>query len=929
MAKVIFELVVEDQGLAAQIERTRATIRDLNKEIRQNPGPERFNQLASELQKNRRQLQELTKEQRALNKQFEALKVPKDSLAGLRLEYGRLSQAIANLTAEERRSQLGQNLIKNARNTKKEIDSIEQSIGRFTGNVGNYQSALSGLGRAFAALGIGVTVNEIIGANTRIADSIADVAKTAGVTIQEAQRLSDALELRDTRTSLADQLQIAQIGGQLGIAADQLESFTASVDVLNVSLGDQFGNVEEITRVIAGLRNVLTDFRTDDTSGDILRLGNALNFLEAQGNATAPTIAEFVNRISGSAIPLGVTTDQIFGLSTALSELSITPERGATAVNILLTEISKAPDVFAKSLNIPVQQFDSLVREDLIGALALVSEKVTQGAVDNVEFAQTLDELGIGRQGAIEVFGKLGGNIDLLNKRVSESKDALQATDSVYAEFDKKNNNAAAAVAKLQNAVINLIASEGAQDAIEAVATAVTNLVEVLGEALQVVTENSTEFAALGAAIFALTGPGQRLAVVMAELNAITRVTTLGIAGQTTATNLQTIATRAQTIATNVLAAAQKALPLIALVAGIYAVVKAVDAYNAGFSAAEKASRAVADAQQEIAESSAKEVAALNASISVLQDSAASQEARTRAIKQLTDAYPEYLKGINLELQSTAQLAVIQRELTNQIVRGAAERAKANAQAEIAGKIVEKELEVAELRRKQQGGGFSFQDLDFQIQNEEQKLVKLREQLRLTGEEFDNVFKLDQAPESSVIDIVDPASLKRDADQLKEGLNNLNKEETKAAGKSASGRQKRDEDERRDIEAQEKRIREIRKSLRDLSINDEEGFNAQLTELENKRVDALEKNAERLRTLQATIRERTGLDVSGATGAETIANVPNARPADITEADLIDQETAALNAAFDRQRDELKAQREKTAREQEAQLKTLLKTRWQ
>ena len=921
MAKVIFELVVEDQGLAAQIERTRATIRDLNKEIRQNPGPERFNQLASELQKNRRQLQELTKEQRALNKQFEALKVPKDSLAGLRLEYGRLSQAIANLTAEERRSQFGQNLINNARNTKKEIDSIEQSIGRFTGNVGNYQSALSGLGRAFAALGIGVTVNEIIGANTRIADSIADVAKTAGVTIQEAQRLSDALELRDTRTSLADQLQIAQIGGQLGIAADQLESFTASVDVLNVSLGDQFGNVEEITRVIAGLRNVLTDFRTDDTSGDIIRIGNALNFLEAQGNATAPTIAEFVNRISGSAIPLGVTTDQIFGLSTALSELSITPERGATAVNILLTEISKAPDVFAKSLNIPVQQFDSLVREDLIGALALVSEKVTQGAVDNVEFAQTLDELGIGRQGAIEVFGKLGGNIDLLNKRVSESKDALQATDSVYAEFDKKNNNAAAAVAKLQNAVINLIASEGAQDAIEAVATAVTNLVEVLGEALQVVTENSTEFAALGAAIFALTGPGQRLAVVMAELNAITRVTTLGIAGQTTATNLQTIATRAQTIATNVLAAAQKALPLIALVAGIYAVVKAVDAYNAGFSAAEKASRAVADAQQEIAESSAKEVAALNASISVLQDSAASQEARTRAIKQLTDAYPEYLKGINLELQSTAQLAVIQRELTNQIVRGAAERAKANAQAEIAGKIVEKELEVAELRRKQQGGGFSFQDLDFQIQNEEQKLVKLREQLRLTGEEFDNVFKLDQAPESSVIDIVDPASLKRDADQLKEGLNNLNKEETKAAGKSASGRQKRDEDERRDIEAQEKRIREIRKSLRDLSINDEEGFNAQLTELENKRVDALEKNAERLRTLQATIRERTGLDVSGATGAETIANVPNARPADITEADLIDQETAALNAAFDRQRDELKAQREKTAREQEAQLK--------
>lgn len=951
--KVLFQLVVEDVNLGVSIEQARNNIRNLNKEIRANPGPERMRELVAELGKNKRELSELTKEQRALNREFQQLKVPKDSLAGLRLEYGRLAQAIAKLSAEERKSDFGKSLIKSARDTKKEIDNIEQSIGRFTGNVGNYRSALNGVGQAFAALGITASVGEIIRANTRVSDSIADVAKTAGITIQEAQRLADALEFRDTRTSLVDQLQIAQIGGQLGVAADQLQAFTESVDVLNVSLGDQFGSTEEITRVIAGLRNVLTDFKTDDISGDILHLGNALNFLEAEGNATAPAIAEFVNRISGAAIPLGLTTDQIFGLSTALAELQISPERGATAINILLAEIAKAPNVFAKSLNLPVEDFNKLVREDLLGALALVSEKVTTGAIDNVAFAQTLDELGIGRQGAIEVFGKLGGNIELLNTRVAQSTDALKGTDSVYAEFDKKNNNAAAAVEKLQNAIVNLISSEGAQEAIESVAKALTGLIEVFGEALKIIGENKTEFAALGAAIFALTGPGQRLATIMAELNAITRTATLGIAGQTAATELQTIATRAQTIATNILAAAQKALPLLALIAGIYAVVKAFESYNDSLSAAEKASNAVADAQAEIARSSADEITALNASISVLESATSSQEARAAAIQKLNDKYPEYLKSIDLEKQSAAQLTVIQRELTDEIIRGAAARAKASAQAEVSTKIVEKELSIAELVEQQSRGVKTFSvagitvGIETEIERRKKQLQVLRDELDATGKKFDEVFKLDRPVQSSAVTVIDPevlknitkisdeqlaeldklgveqakAEVKRRKDQAEQigGITGQQTEDEKrAAEKTAKDRERRDDEARKSAAEQAKRITEIQRSVRELNVTEEDAYSRRVTEIENRRTDEIAKNEQRLVTLREAIRERTGKDVT-----VPVREFTGATKADITEADLIDQETAAINAAFDRQRAELKAERDKTAAEQTRALEAL------
>jgi TP901 family phage tail tape measure protein len=944
--KVIFELVVQDVGLTARIEQTRQSIRDLNKEIRQNPGPERFAQIAAELSKNRRELTELNKQQKELNREMNALKVPKDSLAGLRLEYSKLSQAVAQLSAEERKSQFGQSLIKNARNVKSEIDGVEQSIGRFTGNVGNYRSALNGIGQAFAALGIGASLGEIIGINTRISDSIADVAKTAGITTAEAQKLADTLEFRDTRTSLVDQLQIAQIGGQLGIANNQLETFTESVDVLNVSLGDQFGGVEEITRVIAGLRNVLTDFRTDDVSGDVLKLGNALNFLEAQGAATAPTIAEFVNRISGTAVPLGISTDKIFGLSTALAELAINPERGATAISNLLRQIAASPEVFAKTLDVPVEEFSDLVRTDLVGALSLVAVKIKEGAADNIEFSRTLDDLGIDRQGTIEALGKLGGNIGLLDTRILESTDALKATDSVYAEFDKKNNNAAAAVAKLQNSIVNLIASEGAQDAIEAVAKAVTGLVSILGEGLKIISENSTEFKALGLALLAFTGPGQKLAAVMAEISAITKVTTLGITAQTTATVTQTVATQAQTVATNFLAAAQKALPLLAIVAGIYAVTKAIEIYNTNLSAADKATRAVADAQEEIAQSSAKEVAALNASIGVLKDSAASEDERTAAIKRLIEINPEYLEGIDLASQSTAQLTVIQRELTNEIVRGAAARAKATAQAEVAGRIVAKELELAELRRKQDEGGFSFQDRAFLIRKEEEQLKSLRSELDEVGKQFDQVFALDRPAQTSVLNLVDPKSLKEQTDITKLTIaeleklgtdaakaeiarrrktsGDLSKEEQAAAEKRKREKEKAAEDEAKAVEAQQKRIQEINKSIRDLQLGDENTFDGKLEALENRRVDALQKNADRLEVLRAKVSQQTGKPVPGETGAALVGQIPNALPADITEAQLIDVETAAIGGAFDDQRNELFRQRERTQKEQEEQLRSML-----
>lgn len=771
MRKILFEIEIENVGAARRIEALREEIRRLNKELKgADVGSDAFKELITKITDAKFETAELKEEQKKLNREFQSAKFPKDSLQGLRIEYAKLTDQIKILSAAERASPFGQSLIANAANVKKQIDGIEQSIGRFTGNVGNYRSAFDGLNNVLLSIGAGFGVNEIIQQNTRLSDSIANVAKTTGLTIEEAEKLAEVLKFRDTRTNLADQLKITEIGGQLGIATDQLQAFTEGVDVLNVALGDQFGNVDNLTREFAGLRNVLTDFKTADAADDILKLGNAVNFLEAQGNATGQSIVDFAGRIAGAGVPLGATTEQIIGLSTTLSELSINPERGATAVSRLLTEVARSPEVFAQAIGEPADKFTKLVQTDIVGALALVSEKIATSSTTNTVFANTLETLGIGAQGAIEVFGKLGGSTDLLRQRIGEAGQTLQNTDSITREFEVKNNNAAAAVEKLRNAITGALTGTDAQDAIAAIAGSLTDLIGVLGDTFEFLKENELVAIEFAAALIYLNRQGILVAIpllrtlgvslgilVVNETGAVVATNTL-----TTAQGRAAISAGVQATATRALALAQSALPFVAVIAATYALVQAWDAYEASASASEKAARTLADAQEDIAKESAKEVEAVRKNIEILKTDVENKEARQKAISDLKSAYPDYLRGLDLEKASVQELSRLQDQLTESIIRSVAERRKATAQEEIAGKIIEQTLEVRRLERlaptqvqaqdvgqfvgatavAQQATENAARSQTKALNDARAELQKLQQELELTGRAFDDAFSI-------------------------------------------------------------------------------------------------------------------------------------------------------------------------------------------
>ena len=92
--RVVFEIVTDQSGVAQGINDLKARIKDLNKEIANKSGtntPDQIQRYTRELVEAQNQVKGLTEQQKQLNREFQQTRVPTDSLAGLRLEYAKLT----------------------------------------------------------------------------------------------------------------------------------------------------------------------------------------------------------------------------------------------------------------------------------------------------------------------------------------------------------------------------------------------------------------------------------------------------------------------------------------------------------------------------------------------------------------------------------------------------------------------------------------------------------------------------------------------------------------------------------------------------------------------------------------------------------------------------------------------------------------------
>lgn len=341
------------------------------------------------------------------------------------------------------------------RDVRQEMRNLSDAIHDQQGLLGRWKDQFMG---TFLAISFDDVLDEVVdftreavemGAATT--DVFSDIQKATGLSADEVERLNEELEDIDTRSTQEALLDIVKVGGQLGIATDEIEGFTESVDKANVALGDEFsGGAEEVATVMGTLAKLFKETK-DLKAGDAINdIGSAINELGAAGSATGPVVADFATRI-GQLGDLAPEISQTLGLGAAMQELGLSAEIAAGGITNILLTASRATGAFADQLGISEQAMKNLINTNPNEFLLKLAESLQGLPADQV--AKRLDELGIKSQEATKVMSLLKDQTDLVREKQTLANKAMQEGTSLTAEFAIKNTNAAAELDKAKKAI--------------------------------------------------------------------------------------------------------------------------------------------------------------------------------------------------------------------------------------------------------------------------------------------------------------------------------------------------------------------------------------------------------------------------------------------------------------------------------------------
>lgn len=462
----------------------------------------------------------------------------------------------------------------------KAYDTIDNLTGTTVTSVHGLGDGVRDIGQAFSEVSsvASQVLGEIIESTTDVSDAYYDMRKTVEGTEEEFEALYDAaINASNTSvTSAADLLEIEAMGGQLGLAVDELEVFSETVSNLTIA-SDLEADVA--AEDLGQLANILDDLDADtmpNFADSMVRLGN-------NTAATESNIMDVATRIGSMGSIVGLTSPEILALSASLVETGMNSEAAGTAMANTMSNIETAVagggdslDAFAEVANMSASDFADTWNNDPLTAIqsfveGLVSIEDGGGSAD-----ETLQELGITSTRQKQAIEGLMQTVDGLNDNVEMSQDAWDGVSDSWGEAGDAANEAeaksegfAGELTQLKNAASNIAAQFGdsltpvisaAADVLASVSSAVSDLPDGVKLAAVGVTALT---AAVGPATTAfgnlLEGAANLTDSLSANSTAAKNVAT-ATKTATTATKASTTATKAATSATGALNIANTAL---------------------------------------------------------------------------------------------------------------------------------------------------------------------------------------------------------------------------------------------------------------------------------------------------------------------------------------------------------------------------------
>lgn len=501
-----------------------------------------------------------------------------------------------------------------------------------------------------------------------MAEHESGVAKYTGLAKGDVDALNESFKRLDTRTPREKLNDLAADAGRLGIQSKEaVLDFVEAADQINVALGEDLG--EDAVKNIGKLAQM---FGTDKTMGlkqAMLSTASVINELAQSSSASEGYIMEFTNRLAGVGNQAGMSQAQLMGLASVMDQNQVAVEKGATALQNVLTALFKDPAKMAKAAGLEVEAFTKKLSVDANGALLEFLQALNSaGGMDRL--TPMLAEMGLSGAGVTQTLSTLAGKLGDVKVAQTEAARAFEEGTSCTNEAAQANHTAQAELEKAQKKMKDLRVElgqrlypvfTGMNNAVVAAAPVLRRLISLLGVVVNFVGENARGIVAATVAVATYTAAMK----LHSTWQAICKV---GTAAWTAVTYIQTAATAGLTAAQHALNVAIKANGFAALASLILSAVAALGTWlfmsNSATEAeekntkAKKANASATDEQrrkQELlnevkkaqADSTKNERAQIEMLTGIIRDNSASIDDRRAAIAKLQQIVPGYHASIS------------------------------------------------------------------------------------------------------------------------------------------------------------------------------------------------------------------------------------------------------------------------------------------
>ena len=562
-----------------------------------------------------------------------------------------------------------------------ELSQVNSRIGELNGRSTQAGFSIGSLADKFnryAALGASVlgffagmvvSVQKIIDLNGKLSDAQANVMKTTGMTKDEVDELTKSFGALKTRTGRIELLGIAESGGRLGIAKNEIQDFVKVMDKAGVALGDSFeGGAEVVSDKLGKIKGLYDDLKNASVETAFESVGSALNDLGASGAASEENISEFVTRVGAMPEAFKPSIGTALGLGAAFEESGLKAEVAAGNYSKVISIAANNAAGFAQVMGKSKKEVEDLLKTNPNEFFLQFAESLK--GMNAIDLAKTLDALKLNDNEVKMVLGAASKNTDLFREKIDLANRSLIDATSLTKEFDIKNATLGATLEKIKKTVSGWFSSEGFIKFLESAVNWFAKFIGATEDADGNISafKNTLVFTAkiiaIVTAAFLTNVAWQKLVVAWTNRNTqATVLYNIASKARAVADAIALIATQAfaagqMLLAGNITGATQalrvmntvlKTTPWGFILAAVAAIGAAYVIFSEETKQAATKQSILNEAMQEADGIVKKQTSNLFTLLKVAQDETASKEARRDAIAEINKISPEYLGNLTLE----------------------------------------------------------------------------------------------------------------------------------------------------------------------------------------------------------------------------------------------------------------------------------------